>query len=115
VAKKKNNNNSNIHIHNWVQCGMALTAAAVILKQEKLTISSIGIRIIPTLLNCSVAMALTAAAVILKQGKKIAYSVALALTAAAVILKQKTLQEANLDIIVVSAFGSAAQFVALKS
>ena len=49
---------------------MAPTAAAVILKQETLTISSIGITIIPTLLNYSVAMALTAAAVILKQGKK---------------------------------------------
>ena len=40
------------------------------------------------------------------------YSVAMALTAGAVILKQKALQEANLDVIVVSAFGSMAQFLA---
>ena len=40
------------------------------------------------------------------------YIVAMGLTSGAVILKQKALQEADLDVIVVSAFGSAAQFVA---
>eukprot|EP00802_Teleaulax_amphioxeia_P005929 Tamp_05933.p1 GENE.Tamp_05933~~Tamp_05933.p1 ORF type:complete len:568 (-),score=67.94 Tamp_05933:1136-2665(-) len=81
----------------WQKCGVALVLAGVLCCTYPQAVAS-GV--------------LSAAATAQVFQNSAIYSAAMALTAAAVILKQKALQEANLDVIVVSALGSMAQFVA---